>query len=136
MGKTAKKSNEKESNYQKKDLRELVKKNLELNQEMYKMLKSVKTHILIQRIFFILKVVIILIPLILGVIYLPPLIKDWMHKYQSWLQWDQGQLWRNLFPNKNTDANHIQNMDKQSLEKIKNNLSPEQKKQLIEQFSR
>ncbi len=42
-----------------------------LTEKNHKMLKSIKRHIIFERIFGILKILIILIPIILGVIYLP-----------------------------------------------------------------
>src|SRR6056297_3382977 len=74
------------------EIKKLVKKNLELNQEIYEMLKSVKRYVLIQQIFSVLKILIIVIPIILGIIYLPPLFEKYIpqinktvEQYQSLL---------------------------------------------------
>ena len=81
-----------------KDMGELLKKNLELNEEMYKMIKSIKRYVITQRIFGILKLLIIVVPIILGLIYLPPLIKSAIAPYQELLG---DSPWANLIPGGN-----------------------------------
>ena len=65
------------------ELKKLVKKNLELNKEMYDMVKYIKRFIIFQQIFGAIKILLIVVPLVLGIIYLPPLIKDTLKQYQS-----------------------------------------------------
>ena len=65
------------------ELKKLVKKNLELNKEMHDMVKYIKKFIIFQQIFGVIKVLLIVVPLVLGIIYLPPLIKDALKQYQS-----------------------------------------------------
>lgn len=58
------------------ELKELLRENLELTKEIRSMVNHINRYVAWQRIFGILKVLIILIPIILGVIYLPPLLKE------------------------------------------------------------
>ncbi len=54
----------------------LLKESLKMNQEMRWMIRRINTYVAWQRIFGWLKVLLILIPLIIGFIYLPPLFQD------------------------------------------------------------
>jgi len=65
------------------EIKKLLEKNLQLTQEVYKMTKSIKSFVIWQRIFGLLKILIIVVPIVLGIIYLPPLIKDLINQYQS-----------------------------------------------------
>jgi hypothetical protein len=51
----------------------LLKENLEMNQEIRFLVRQINTYVAWQRIFGWLKIFLILIPLIIGFIYLPPL---------------------------------------------------------------
>ncbi|MEA3464067.1 MAG: hypothetical protein U9R14_03270 [Patescibacteria group bacterium] len=64
-------------------VKKLIEENLKLTGEIYKMTKSIKSFILWQRIFGALKILIIVVPIVIGIIYLPPLIKDLINQYQS-----------------------------------------------------
>lgn len=79
------------------ELKNLIKKNLKINQEMHEMLKSIKRFILIQRIFSFLKLLILVIPLALGIIYLPslwdkyiPKLNQGAEQYRSLLNLGEG----------------------------------------------
>ncbi|MFH1522640.1 MAG: hypothetical protein ABIE43_02360 [Patescibacteria group bacterium] len=67
------------------NIKELLEKNLELSQDMHKMVKSIKNYVIGQRIWFVIKLLIIAIPLIVGFIYLPPLLKDLFVQYKELL---------------------------------------------------
>ena len=54
----------------------LLQENLEMNKEMKIMIRHINTYVAWQRIFAWLKLLLILIPLVIGFIYLPPLFKD------------------------------------------------------------
>lgn len=58
------------------ELKDLLQENLELTKEVRAMVDHINRYVAWQRIFGILKVLIILVPIILGIIYLPPLFKD------------------------------------------------------------
>lgn len=78
-----------------KDIRELLEKNLELTEEIYKMSRSVRNYVITQRIFGVLKFLIIVVPIILAFIYLPPLVKGAIAPYQELLK---DSPWGNLIP--------------------------------------
>jgi hypothetical protein len=67
------------------EIKELLKENLKLNKEIHEMVKSVKTYIVWQRVWFVLKILIIAVPLILGFIYLPPILSDMFERYKETL---------------------------------------------------
>ncbi len=75
----------KEENIEDEDIKGLLKKNLELTEEIYKMTKSVKHFVTLQRIFGVIKLLIIIVPIVLGIIYLPPLIENLVKQYQGLL---------------------------------------------------
>lgn len=58
------------------ELKELLRENLELTKEVRSMVSHINRYVAWQRIFGFLKVLIIIIPIVLGVIYLPPLLKE------------------------------------------------------------
>lgn len=72
-------------NAQISDLKELIEKNIQLSQEVLESNKKIEGFVFWQRVFSVLKILIIFIPLILGVIYLPPLLKDVFKTYQELL---------------------------------------------------
>lgn len=71
------------------EIKELLEKNLEMNKEIREMVKSVKTYIVWQRVWFVLKLVIIIIPITLGFIYLPPILSDIFEQYKGVLDFFQ-----------------------------------------------
>src|SRR6056297_1896739 len=96
------------------EIKKLVKKNLELNQEIYEMLKSVKRYVLIQQIFSVLKILIIVIPIILGIIYLPPLFEQ----YQSLLNLGGGDS-LDVSGEKEISSEQLKDLSPGQVEKIK-----------------
>jgi len=67
------------------EIKKLLEENLKLTAETHKMVKSVKSYMLWQNIFSFLKILIIVVPVVIGIIYLPPLLKDVFQQYQSLL---------------------------------------------------
>jgi hypothetical protein len=67
------------------EIKKLLEKNLELTEEIHKMVKSVKRYMLWQNIWSFLKILIIVVPITIGIIYLPPLLKDVFKQYQNLL---------------------------------------------------
>lgn len=104
--------------------KELVRKNAEMNREMYNMLKSVKRFILFQRIWFGLKVTIILVPLILGFIYLPPLVEEWTNKYKDMLPMEGSGLW-------DRPSSQKEEVDQELLKEHIRELPPKEKEELL-----
>jgi hypothetical protein len=67
------------------EIKKLLEKNLEITKEIHEMVKGIKSYIFWQRIWGVFKVLIIVVPVIFGIIYLPPLLKDVFRQYQSLL---------------------------------------------------
>lgn len=67
------------------ELKELIEKNIKLSEEVLEISKKIKGFVFWQRIFGVLKILIIFIPLILGAIFLPPLLQDVFKSYQELL---------------------------------------------------
>ena len=109
------------------DLYQLMRNNLEMNKEIYEMLKSVKTYILLQRIWFGLKVLLILVPIVLGVIYLPPLVEDLFHRYQGLLPTAVNS---ELDKTPWEEAQEKEEFTEEEMQSIKEGLTSEQKEQL------
>ena len=65
------------------EIKKLLEKNLKLTEEIHKMTKGIKSFVLWQRIFGVLKILIIVVPIVLGIIYLPPLIQSLTEQYQE-----------------------------------------------------
>ncbi|MFA6393612.1 MAG: hypothetical protein WCW25_01955 [Patescibacteria group bacterium] len=69
-------------------LEELLERNLALTEEIYKMTKSVKNYINFQKVMSVIYFLLIVVPIILSVIYLPPLLKGIFSQYESVLGGD------------------------------------------------
>ena len=62
---------------------ELLRRNIALNEEILSNTEYIKKYIKWQKIWGVAKVLIILIPLVIGAIYLPPLIKNYINQFTS-----------------------------------------------------
>ena len=90
------------------EIKNLLKENLKLNQEIYKMVKDIKSFVFWQRIWGVVKILIIVAPIIIGIIYLPPLFKQVLGQYQSLLGVDQSDLnLGNLLGGEGLDVNSL-----------------------------
>jgi len=65
------------------ELKQLIEKNLKLTEEVRDMTKSIKNYVLFQKIMSLVYFLIIFVPIILGVIYLPPILKNLFNQYQG-----------------------------------------------------
>jgi len=72
------------------EIKKLLEQNLELTNQIYKQTKYIKNYVFWAQIGSILKILLIVVPIILGIIYLPPLIKDLMGQYQGLLGLEAG----------------------------------------------
>ncbi|MFA4941715.1 MAG: hypothetical protein WC582_03965 [Patescibacteria group bacterium] len=72
------------------EIKKLLEKNLELTEDVHKMVKSIKSYMFWQNVFSFLKILIIVVPIVIGIIYLPPLLKDIFQQYQSLLGGGEG----------------------------------------------
>ncbi len=68
------------------ELKQLLRENLKTSQELKGMMRKIHRWIALRRVWTVVKILIILIPLILGLIYLPPLIQQSLGPYQQLLQ--------------------------------------------------
>ncbi len=67
------------------EIKELLQKNIELSEEILKLTKKSHNILFWQRVFGVLKVLLIVIPIILGFIYLPPLFNKAVNYYKEFL---------------------------------------------------
>ncbi len=67
------------------EIKKLLEKNLTLTEEIHKMVKSIKRYMFWQNVWSFLKILIIVVPIVIGIIYLPPLLKGVFQQYQSLL---------------------------------------------------
>ncbi|MFZ5364865.1 MAG: hypothetical protein ACOZBH_01540 [Patescibacteria group bacterium] len=65
------------------ELKQLVRRNIEYTQELRMVSDKTRKYILWIQIINLFKLLIILVPLILALIYLPPLIRDFVEKYKE-----------------------------------------------------
>ncbi len=64
-------------------LEDLVKENLYLSREIFEQTKKVRRYILVGQIFSVIKTILIIGPIIVAIIYLPPLIRELFGTYSA-----------------------------------------------------
>lgn len=67
------------------ELKELLQKNIELTQEIYAMTHKIKSYITFQKVVSFIYLFLIIMPIILGALFLPPLLKDVFSQYSELL---------------------------------------------------
>lgn len=67
------------------EIKKLVEENLKLTEEIYKMTKKMKRYITFQKIVSFIYLFLIIAPIIIGIIYLPPLLKNFYSQYSELL---------------------------------------------------
>lgn len=72
-----------DNNQQLKDIKNLLLENIEYSKRNAAKIEKIEKHILISKIVNIIKLTIILIPIVLAIIYLPPLISRLISNYQD-----------------------------------------------------
>ena len=65
------------------ELKNLLEENLKLTQETNKMVRSIKHHIVLEQVLNIIKILVIVIPIVLGIIYLPTILKPYLDQYNE-----------------------------------------------------
>lgn len=76
--------NEKKEHGEKKDsIEELLKKTLEISQKNQADISYIKRFVIWSQVWGAIKIFLILIPIVLGILYLPPFFKDWLEVYQE-----------------------------------------------------
>lgn len=68
------------------DYKQKIDKNLEYSQEILCKLEKIHHQILLRNIITYIKIVIIVIPIILAIIYLPPYLEDFYNNYIEFLK--------------------------------------------------
>lgn len=81
-----------EKNKETQEIKEMLEKNISLNKEVLEKVNKINKFIVWQKVFSVLKILIIFIPIILGIIYLPPLFKNIFEQYSQVLNIDLGEL--------------------------------------------
>ena len=72
------------------ELKTLLQENLEISKELREMVKKINHWMAVQRILGVFKILIIIVPLALGIIYLPSLLKGVIGPYQELLNLGNG----------------------------------------------
>lgn len=65
------------------DIKKLLEQNLAKNEEIYQLMKRLKSYLLMNQIFGVIRLLIIVVPLVLALIFLPPLFKQFMSQWQG-----------------------------------------------------
>jgi hypothetical protein len=88
--KTLKQESESREQELQKNLKDLLEQSSAISQELHTITRKFSHWILWQRVWGVFKVLIIIIPIILGIIYLPSLLKDLSGPYQQLLNISSG----------------------------------------------
>jgi hypothetical protein len=75
-----------EGNYQNDEIKKILEENLRLTQEIHDMTHKIKSYITFQKVMSVFYLLIIVVPIIFSIIYLPPLIKGMIGPYEELLQ--------------------------------------------------
>ncbi len=86
------------------DIKKILEENLKLTQEIHKMTKHIKRYVVMSQIMGVFKLILIIVPIILGFLYLPPLFKNAFQQYQELLDLKSGLGIENV---KDLDVNNI-----------------------------
>lgn len=91
------------------ELKELLAQNLALTQEIHEMTHNIKSYITFQKVMSFVYFLLIVVPIIISLIYLPPLIQGMMGQYSSVLGGDQSAIFENLLKTQSgrTDLNGL-----------------------------
>jgi hypothetical protein len=65
------------------ELRDLMEQNLQLSRELQDGIRYIKRYVVMSQVLGFLKLLLIVVPLILGIIYLPSLLSDMAKQYQD-----------------------------------------------------
>lgn len=72
-----------------KELHKLLQENVEISKELQEMTKKISRWIVWQRFWSVLKILIIVIPIVVGLLYLPPLVHKMVEPYEQLLNFGQ-----------------------------------------------
>ncbi|MDZ7611419.1 MAG: hypothetical protein U5L10_01530 [Candidatus Moranbacteria bacterium] len=62
-------------------LKKLLEENLKATKEVREMTRYIRKYVIISQIIGVLKIILIVVPIVLGIIYLPPIIKEFVGQY-------------------------------------------------------
>ncbi|MBU0636607.1 MAG: hypothetical protein ABH818_01775 [Patescibacteria group bacterium] len=65
------------------EIKKLLEKNLKITEEIYAMTKKIKSHLAFQRLISVFYLIMFVVPIIVAVIYLPPLINNLVDQYKG-----------------------------------------------------
>lgn len=68
-----------------KELKDLLEENVKMSQEILRLSKRINNFVIIQQIFGVIKILLIVVPIVLGIIYLPSLLSSYFEPYQELL---------------------------------------------------
>lgn len=108
------------------DVKSLLEKNLELTQEIHGMMRSVKRYMLWQRIMGMIYFLLIVVPIIISIIYLPPLLKNLLGQYQQILNGESSAILEGFLQGGQGSFDFKSLLDGNGAQKVDvNNLPPE-----------
>lgn len=67
------------------EIKKILEQNLELNKAIYKHTKYIKNYVFWAQIAGVIKILLIVTPIVLGIIYLPPLLENLFEQYKGLL---------------------------------------------------
>ncbi|MFH1255273.1 MAG: hypothetical protein V1667_02285 [bacterium] len=67
------------------EIKKMLEQNLKLSSEIYKQTKYIKNYVFWAQIAGVVKILLIVVPLVIGIIYLPPLLKGAFDQYKDLL---------------------------------------------------
>lgn len=65
------------------EIKKILEQNLALTKEIYVMTKKIKSYITFQKVMSLVYIMLIVVPIVLSIIYLPPLLKGLFKQYQE-----------------------------------------------------
>lgn len=91
------------------EIKKLLEQNLEYSKEIYRLTKKINHHITFQKVMSLIWLILIVAPIILSIIYLPPLLKGVFEQYQDVLGLPTGGSIQNLLKGSTSglDLNNI-----------------------------
>lgn len=70
-------------NFMDEEIKKILEQNLELTKEIYVMTKKIKGYVTFQKVMSLVYIMLIVVPIVLSIIYLPPLLKGVFDQYKE-----------------------------------------------------
>ena|SRR3989338_6941586 len=103
------------------EIKKLLEENLKYSKEIYSMTKKIKGYITFQKVMSVIYILLIVVPLILSIIYLPPLINSVFSQYKDILGLEAGGGGSIFDVLKGSDGNiNLNNIDPERVKKYLN----------------